>query len=63
MCRPLRIQYPNAWCHDMNRGRRGKSIVAGPIQINPGRSGKLSIGISKIYSQKSLRGRSGGSAK
>ena len=26
MARPLRIQYPNAWYHVMNRGRRGESI-------------------------------------
>ena len=26
MSRPLRIQYPNAWYHVMNRGRRGDSI-------------------------------------
>jgi hypothetical protein len=24
MSRPLRIQYPNAWYHVMNRGRRGE---------------------------------------
>ena len=26
MSRPLRIQYPNAWYHVMNRGRRGESV-------------------------------------
>jgi putative transposase len=26
MSRPLRIQYPNAWHHIMNRGRRGEKI-------------------------------------
>ena len=26
MSRPLRIQYPNAWYHVMNRGRRGEKI-------------------------------------
>ena len=26
MSRPLRIQYPNAWYHVMNRGRRGEAI-------------------------------------
>ncbi len=26
MSRPLRIQYPNAWYHVLNRGRRGESI-------------------------------------
>ena len=26
MSRPLRIQYPNAWYHVMNRGRRGEEI-------------------------------------
>jgi len=26
MSRPLRIQYPGAWYHVMNRGRRGESV-------------------------------------
>jgi chromosomal replication initiation ATPase DnaA len=26
MSRPLRIQYPNAWYHVMNRGRRGETV-------------------------------------
>ncbi len=26
MSRPLRIQYPNAWYHVMNRGRRGEAV-------------------------------------
>lgn len=26
MSRPLRIQYPNAWYHVMNRGRRGEKV-------------------------------------
>lgn len=26
MARPLRIQYPAAWCQAMNRGRRGGEI-------------------------------------
>ncbi len=26
MSRPLRIQYPDAWYHVMNRGRRGEEI-------------------------------------
>ena len=29
MPRPLRIQYPNAWYHVMNRGIRGESIFHG----------------------------------
>jgi hypothetical protein len=28
MSRPLRIQYPNAWYHIMNRGRRYEDIFA-----------------------------------
>ena len=28
MSRPLRIQYPDAWYHVMNRGRRGEKIFA-----------------------------------
>jgi hypothetical protein len=26
MSRPLRIEYPDAWYHVMNRGRRGESV-------------------------------------
>jgi len=26
MSRPLRIQYPNAWYHVMNRGRRAEYV-------------------------------------
>ncbi len=26
MSRPLRIEYPDAWYHVMNRGRRGEDI-------------------------------------
>lgn len=29
MSRPLRIQYPDAWYHVMNRGRRGEKIFGG----------------------------------
>ena len=29
MSRPLRIQYPNAWYHVMNRGRRAEAIFEG----------------------------------
>lgn len=28
MSRPLRIQYPNAWYHVMNRGRRGEALFS-----------------------------------
>ena len=28
MSRPVRIQYPDAWYHVMNRGRRGEKIFA-----------------------------------
>ena len=28
MTRPLRIQYPDAWYHAMNRGRQGEAIFA-----------------------------------
>lgn len=28
MTRPLRIEYPNAWYHVMNRGRRGEEVFA-----------------------------------
>ena len=35
MARPLRIEYPGAWYHVMNRGRRGESIfrIAGDYDI------------------------------
>ena len=29
MSRPLRIQYPDAWYHVMNSGRRGEEIFTG----------------------------------
>jgi hypothetical protein len=29
MSRPLRIQYPDAWYHVMNRGRRAEAIFLG----------------------------------
>lgn len=29
MTRPLRIEYPNAWYHVMNRGRRGENVFSG----------------------------------
>ena len=29
MSRPLRIQYPDAWYHVMDRGRRGEEIFTG----------------------------------
>jgi len=29
MARPLRIEYPDAWYHILNRGRRGEPIFAG----------------------------------
>ena len=28
MARPLRIEYPDAWYHVMNRGRRGENIFS-----------------------------------
>ncbi len=28
MSRPLRIQYPDAWYHVMNRGRRGDEVFS-----------------------------------
>ena len=34
MSRPLRIQYPDAWYHVMNRGRRGEEIFAGKNDFN-----------------------------
>jgi REP element-mobilizing transposase RayT len=29
MPRPLRIEYPGAWYHVMNRGRRGENVFTG----------------------------------
>jgi putative transposase len=29
MARPLRIEYPDAWYHILNRGRRSEAIFAG----------------------------------
>ena len=30
MARPLRIEYPGAWYHVMNRGRHGENVFSGP---------------------------------
>ena len=34
MSRPLRIQYPDAWYHVMNRGRRGEDVFTGKKDYN-----------------------------
>ncbi len=34
MSRPLRIQYPDAWYHVMNRGRRREEIFPGKNDYN-----------------------------
>ena len=34
MSRPLRIQYPDAWYHVMNRGRRREDIFKGKKDYN-----------------------------
>ena len=34
MSRPLRIQYPDAWYHVMNRGRRGEEVFTGKNDYN-----------------------------
>jgi len=34
MSRPLRIQYPNAWYHVMNRGRRGSRCLSPKMIMN-----------------------------
>ena len=34
MSRPLRIQYPDAWYHVMNRGRRGEEVFEGKKDYN-----------------------------
>jgi REP element-mobilizing transposase RayT len=34
MSRPLRIQYPDAWYHIMNRGRRGEDVFTGKKDYN-----------------------------
>ena len=34
MSRPLRIQYPHAWYHVMNRGRRGEDVFTGKKDYN-----------------------------
>ena len=38
MTRPLRIQYPDAWYHVMNRGRHGESIYDNAKKIKGVRS-------------------------
>ena len=34
MSRPFRIQYAGAWCHVMNRGRRGEEVFEGKKDYN-----------------------------
>ena len=34
MSRPLRIQYPDAWYHVMNGGRRGENVFTGKKDYN-----------------------------
>ncbi len=34
MSRPLRIQFPDAWYHVMNRGRRGEKVFEGKNDYN-----------------------------
>jgi hypothetical protein len=33
MSRPLRIEYPDAWYHVMNRGRRSEKVFSTPMTI------------------------------
>ena len=34
MFRPLRIQFPDAWYHIMNRGRRGEKELVEDFNVN-----------------------------
>jgi hypothetical protein len=42
MARPFRIEYPDAWYHIMNRGRRGEDVVD-PRKKGNGRLGHFRI--------------------
>ncbi len=45
MARPLRIQYPEAWYHVMNRGRRAEAVFLG---IKAAFFGLISVGIGLV---------------
>ncbi len=47
MSRPLRIQYPDAWYHVMNRGRRGEEIFTGKNDFDTLKGAGKAFGIDK----------------
>ncbi len=47
MSRPLRIQYPDAWYHVMNRGRRGEEIFTGKNDFDTLKGVGKAFGIDK----------------
>ncbi len=47
MSRPLRIQYPDAWYHVINRGRRGEEIFAGKNDFDTLKGVGKAFGIDK----------------
>ncbi len=47
MSRPLRIQYPDAWYHVMNRGRRGEDIFTGKNDFDTLKGVGNAFGIDK----------------
>jgi hypothetical protein len=62
MSRPLRIQYPGAWYHVMNRGRRGEAIFSEARDytafidlINETKSGDTIVISCRINSMKKSR--------
>jgi len=64
MSKPLRIQYPDAWYHLMNRGRRREEIYIDKgdylafywaLGLEGGRSCRNCIEASRTFSQKSIR--------
>ncbi len=47
MSRPLRIQYPDAWYHVMNRGRRGDESFTGMNDFDTLKGVGKAFGIDK----------------
>jgi hypothetical protein len=60
MSRPLRIQYPDAWYHVMNRGRHGEKIFATADKGLRNRIQNLAEKITKSQRQTPLWAAKGG---
>jgi hypothetical protein len=56
--RPLRIEYPNAWYHVMNRGRRGEDIHINSNKTFCGQAADVLVSVHpKILDFRKIRGK------